>query len=359
MPAKLSIIILNWNGWEHTLRCLETLFRSHYSNFEVVLIDNGSSPESLLKVHDWLSGRLSVKTNLNAIHGPAQKPSVVFQYCANDLNAGSVVVSRPDRSIVLVRSEINLGFAGGCNLGIRYALSDNQVGILFLLNNDMEIEPDAINRLANFLLSSESAGVCQPKIMLSREKGLIDSVGINVTWFGRAEQVAYRQQDCGLYQGDPRVVYGASGGAMMLKREVLDSVGLFDEDFFAYYEDVDLALRIRKAKWGVYCVPDAVTYHFHSASLGAASPKKWYFPIRNSFLMVIKNLPWYSVIVFFLFYYPLFLAVALNATFAKRDAWGWILKGIADGVCMVPSAIAKRYSSNKYTKSDKYPLVGV
>jgi len=340
MNPKISVIILNWNRWENTICCLSTLLQSTYDNFNVTLIDNGSEVVSLRKIHEWIEGRISAETRVLP-DDPRAKPVKVYESKRSDLFSNQNIKEREAHSLLIIRSEENLGFSGGCNLGVTHAFEDKSVKYIVLLNNDMEISKDCLSKLLKETEADELVGACQPKVFLSRETKLIDSAGITRMWYGRAKQIGHKQVDRGQYDKTTQV-FGACAGAVLYRRKMLEEIGLFDEDFFAYYEDVDLCLRARAFGWKTLCVSSAATYHLYSASLGEGSPRKWYFLLRNSIFYVIKNFSFFSMICFFLFWYPLLVAGSLYRTRGKPEALRFILSGIRDGFLSIPHFWKKR-----------------
>ncbi len=244
--SEVAIIIVNWNGKSYLKSCLTSVFSQTYANYAVVLVDNGSSDGSVEFVRENYSGV---------------------------------------KSIILDK---NYGFAKGNNIGIAEALKDKDVRHVVLLNNDTKVEPQWLEELVKVAESDEQVGFCQPKMLSLANPKMIDAFGISITKNGRAIQDGYGIEDTGQYN-QVKEVFGACAGAALYKREMLSQIGLFDEDFFAYYEDVDLVLRARLAGWKCMYVPKAVVYHRHSATVGNDSPFKIYFLERNEYYYIIKN----------------------------------------------------------------------
>ena len=215
---RVSIIILNWNSYEVTLDCLLSLRKMDYKNFEVVMVDNGSvdgSPEKLL-------------------------------------------ASAPE--IRLIRNETNLGFAGGCNAGIRDALSRGNDYVL-LLNNDTVVAPDFLSQFVRVAESDAKIGVLSPKILFfDRPDRLNYAGGMHKLWRLFPSVIGLRQRDDGRYD-QIREVSFLTGCAFLIKAEVVRRIGVLEEVYFHFYEDIEWSLRAIKAGFkGVY-VPQAVIWH--------------------------------------------------------------------------------------------------
>ncbi|HMT18924.1 MAG TPA: glycosyltransferase family 2 protein [Candidatus Saccharibacteria bacterium] len=241
---EIAVIVLNWNGTTDTLRCLEAL-KNQTTSHDVVLVDNASADrEALLAQID--SSRITV-----------------------------------------LKNEKNLGFAGGVNTGIRYALEHSYVFIA-LINNDAEPERTWLEHLYKSMRENEKVGVATGKLL--RRNGTIDSAGEIYTSWGLAYPLGRDEQDTGQYDTQD-TVFGATGGASMYRAEMFRQVGLFDEDFFAYYEDVDLSFRARLAGWNIIRNPKAVAIHTVGASSGRVKDFTTYQTLKNLPWLYIKNLP--------------------------------------------------------------------
>ncbi len=239
-PTFISVIVVNYNGRHLLERCLTSLAAQTYPGFEVIVVDNASTDDSVA----WL-----------AAHFPNVR-----------------VLSAPR----------NVGFAAGNNLGIRAARGD----LIATLNNDTEVEPDYMRCLAA-PMDEPRIGTCAALMLEFERRDRIDAAGIAIDRAGFAWNLRAGRPARDL----PREVWGACAGAALYRRELLDEIGLFDEDYFAFYEDVDLAWRGRRAGWKCVLVPEARVYHVHGGSFGKTSPQKLYLLARNRWWTLLKNYP--------------------------------------------------------------------
>jgi GT2 family glycosyltransferase len=240
----VSVIIPNWNGQRFLPVCLEALRRQSYGAHEVILVDNASADDSVAYTRGAYPG---------------------------------------------VRVEClprNVGFAGGVNAGIRAARGE----YLALLNNDTEADPEWLAALVRALEEHPEIGFAASKMIGFHDRELLDGCGDALSWHMLAYKIGAGQRDAGQYE-TPRPVFGACAGAAIYRRVLFDTVGLFDEQFFAYYEDVDLSFRAQLAGFRCLYVPTAVVAHIGSATAGKESALFYHLWIRNRIYLTIKNLP--------------------------------------------------------------------
>jgi hypothetical protein len=290
MGSRISVIIPHYNGWELLKRCLESLAGSGDQDYEVFLIDNGSTD------------------------GSPAKAKEAFPY------------------ITVIASGKNLGFAGGCNLGIRSTTGE----YVALLNNDTEVETGWLGSLVLAMDSDASIAAAQPKIKWLRERSTFDYSGgagglMDVYGYpycrGRLFQTL--EQDQGQYDNSPPDIFWASGSASIYRRSALEEVGFLDEDFFMHMEEIDLCWRLHLAGYRVISVPDSLVYHLSGGSLPAGDFRKMYLNHRNSLLMLLKNYSLASL----LWAWPSRMALeamSLAKALASGD-WTWARAIVAAG----------------------------
>jgi GT2 family glycosyltransferase len=247
-PPLFSVIILNWNGRHLLQECLDTVRSQSFRDFEAIVVDNGSTDGSV----EWLK-----------------------EYW--------------DEGISIVSLPSNLGFAGGNNAGIRIARGK----FVVLLNNDTAVDPGWLAALAEAVRRHPDAGMFTPKILNYYRRDEIDNTGLVIYPDGLARGRHRLEKDDGRFDKEDEALI-PSGCAGVYRKEMLDEVGLLDDAFFAYAEDVDLGLR---GRWGCYYVPKAIVYHKYSETTGAYSPRKAFLVERNRFWVLMKNFPWREILV--------------------------------------------------------------
>lgn len=247
MTKSVAVIIVTWNQREMVLDCLASLDELNYPSdmLEVVVVDNGSSDGTAAAIHDRF-------------------PQVVVK-----------------------ENHKNLGFAEGNNVGIRHALGLHP-DYICLLNNDTVVTPDFIVRLVEETEGEKSVGMAGPKMYFFDPPDMVFAAGSLVDWKeGKLNQRGIRQREGivgPLFSDGPEDVDFIIGCGVLIKREVLEQIGLFDSRYFLNFEDVDLCIRAHRAGYRVRYTPRAVLFHKVSASLGQGSPRNVYYMTRNALL---------------------------------------------------------------------------
>jgi GT2 family glycosyltransferase len=287
----VSIVLINWNGREHLTRCLPSITAQTYRDYEIIVVDNGSTDGSVSYVRD----------------------------------------SYP--AVRLILNDHNAGFACANNQGISVATGRYVV----VLNNDTWVGPDWLESLVTSAESRPEMGAFACLVKFDDRRDMIDSAGLTVSVLGHGCQNHLGDAADGIIEA--KEVFGVSATAAMFRRELLDDVGLFDEDYFIYYEDVDLAWRARLLGWRSILVPAAVVYHIHSATVGRGSPFKKRLLTRNRMWTIVKD---YHVptLLFFLPFICTFEVGAALLSLAKGDTAP--LVGLRQGIAGIRAALRKR-----------------
>ncbi|MFA7402991.1 MAG: glycosyltransferase family 2 protein [Pelobacteraceae bacterium] len=243
--ACISIIIVNWNGRAYLSACLESLRTQSRTDFETIVVDNGSHDGSLELLRDYFPW----------VH--------------------------------IVPLEENCGFAGGNNAGLAVAHGD----YIITLNNDTRVDQFWLAELVAPAEADRKIGMVASRICSWDNPDQIDSLGVAICPDGMSRGNGRRRSYSSLSLAKTEKILIPSACAALYRREMIDEIGFFDNDFFAYCEDTDLGLRGRLAGWEAVLARDAVVYHRYSGSGGVFSPFKLYLVERNHFWVALKNLP--------------------------------------------------------------------
>lgn len=251
---RVAIVLLNWNNFNDTNDCLKSLKNVMYPNYETIVIDNNSGDDSLQHL-------------------------------------------RKLRGIELIENSENSGFSGGVNIGINRALSRKTEYVL-LLNNDTTVDAHFLTAMVRAMESDEKIGIVGSKILQMQPNNRIWSAGGKISGMTkRTSQYGQGAMDNSQFN-QPRDVDFVSGCCMLIRREVFERIGTFDEDFFMYYEDVDFCVRAKAASYRVLYWPDAVIWHNASASSNRSF--RDYYRMRNYIFILKKNYNYGIIKIFFL-----------------------------------------------------------
>ena len=302
----ISVVIVNWNRKELLRACLQSLARQQNVAFETIVIDNGSVDGSA----DMAEGEFGVR---------------------------------------VIRNGENRGFCAANNQGIAAARGE----WIALLNNDAEAEPGWLAALARVCNRAPDIGMAASKVLVWEDPRRIDKVGHLIFPDGQNRGRGTGELDNGQYGREEEVLW-PDGCAAMYRKEMLDRIGGFDEDFFAYGDDAELGLRARIAGWRAIYAPDAVVRHHRGATMGKDSARRLALIERNRVLLAVKLFPWSL-----LWLNPVFYAVRLAAgvTLARRSAGdtahfrglrgklalaGGMVRGDLGALVLVPRMLRKR-----------------
>ena len=294
LHPSVSVVIVHYAGVERLLNCLKSLFKTKYDNLQVLLVDNGSKDNSIDLVEKLFGNWLKI-----------------------------------------IRSKTNLGFVGGNNLALKHVRSE----FVVLLNDDTEVTPNWLNYLVDVADGDSSIAACQPKLLsLTAPRyfeyngcagGMLDVYGVPLCR-GRIFDVI--EEDTGQYDS-AKEIFWASGAAILIRRKILDEIGLLDENFFAHMEEIDLCWRIRLLGHRILSVPQSIVYHLGGGTL---LPEKTYLKHRNNLFMMLKNYSSFSLLRFFTIRVALdtlsflyFLAKKdRNRSFCVPKAYAWLLRNL-------------------------------
>jgi GT2 family glycosyltransferase len=284
MNPKVTIIILNWNGWQDTIECLESLYQNNYPNYDVIIVDNASHDDSLEKIRDYCQGKLKVNSNYFN-YTENNKPFQLIQLTDNQPSPKKDI---PVKSLILIKNKDNQGFAKGNNTGIKFALKQFYPEYILLLNNDTVVDPEFLMELVKTGDSNEKIGFIGPKTYLYDNKEVIQAAGGgNIDFLhGESHEAAFMEEDTGKFDKDFEIDY-VGGSCLLVKRKVIEKVGVLDEGFFMYWEDVDWCFNGREAGYkSIYSFKSKI---WHKYGTSSKNYFKTYYHNRNRVYFMKKH----------------------------------------------------------------------
>lgn len=307
MSARVTVVVPNWNGERFLNLCLSSLRRQSFEDFETILVNNGSTDNSV----DF--------TRQNF----------------------------PEVRIVSLSE--NRGFSAAVNAGIQAS----QAEYVVLLNNDTEVDPGWLEALVRAAESHPEAGFFASKLVDFHDRRVLDGAGDALRRSGLPYRIGHRELDRGQFD-EPAFVFGACAAGAMYRRAIFEEIGLFDEDFFSNCEDVDISFRAQLAGYRCLYVPGSLVYHIGSASTGGKrSSTNTRLGTQNSLNVLVKNLParlvWRSGHSFIV---GQLSRLVVSALFGVLRAY---LEGLAGAWRLLPSMLRKRKEiQNRRRVSDAY-----
>lgn len=315
----VSVIILNYNGKEFIEECIDSVLGQTYGNREIIVVDNGSMDGSLEIIKSKFAGRIR-----------------------------------------LIENKTNLGFAEGNNIGISSAKGD----YIALLNNDASADADWLSELVGAARrSAGNFGMWASKILFYDKRNIIDTAGHLIYPDGLNRGRGKGEPDSARYDREEEVFF-PSGCAALYSKSMLDQIGLFDPDFFAYGDDTDIGLRARIAGWKCMYVPTAVVFHRSSATAGRYSPLKAYLVERNRVWILIKYFPLRLILISPLYTFARFVLQSYGALTGigaagrfteQHSPWklvGVLLRAYFDAMKGSAKMIRKRSALKKIGKTE-------
>jgi GT2 family glycosyltransferase len=292
MPSKVGIVIVNWNNPSDTIECLRDVSELAYPDYFTIVVDNGSTDDSVKKIVS------------------------AFPY------------------IHIIQLENNLGYPGGCNAGLKYC-SANGADYIFLINNDISIDKDALTHLIVIMEKNPSMGIAAPKVYFYYDKSVIFSAGGKVSLLtGQNFGIGYGEIDSAKYSQNYEVDY-ASGCALLVSSHLVQKIGFMDPQYFMYYDEIDYCIRAKRSGFSVWMVADAKVWHKISATVKKYSGLKEYYITKNRLIFLKKFQTRRQRIIFYawftLVWFP-YNSITLLWSSSKLPLIKSFLYGITDGL---------------------------
>jgi len=277
---KISIVIVNWNGWKDTLQCLDSVFKSSYPDYRVIVVDNGSTNESVEKIEQWAQDQKGILFSSSPARDVSE-PSVRLDPAGRPGKEQAAGAGASD--LVLLYSQENLGFAGGNNIGIKHALGD-EGDYVVLLNNDTTVPASFLKTLLDVASIDQEIGIVGCKVFQKDDTNQIQHGAQNrISWRGFCAKNL--KDSSGIVE-----VNFVTGCIMFINSKVFRDVGLLNEKYFMYVEDVDFCYRTESNGWKIKVDLDTAIWHRHSASNRDNGFSVTYYSARNRLHLISRQL---------------------------------------------------------------------
>lgn len=296
---RVSIVILNWNGWEDTLECLESISLINYPNYKIVIVDNGSQDQSIERIRDYTKGKLKVKSSFTKNISPSRHCKLM-EFTLKEVH-GNIPMDKENLEhtgqIILIKSGKNFGFAEGNNIGIRFALNYLDSDYVLLLNNDTFVEKNFLENLVEIAETDSTIGIVGPKVCYYHKPEVINSAGVLMNWSsGIGTNLGIGEVDEG--QFNETLDFDALIGVCLLIRSSLfEEVGYLDKKFFLLLEETDFCIRAKNSSFRIIFHPKSKVYHKEGFS-GKLNQSSLYFISRNRLFLIKKHQPLRRILIY-------------------------------------------------------------
>lgn len=328
MDPLVVIIVVNWNGWQDTILCLQSLFQLRDAMYRVIVCDNHSSDGSLGYIRAWAAGALDAYAPpfhpaRDLCIPPPARPILVAEYEAERLVSSPEDADRAN--LVLVQTGANLGFAGGNNCGIRLAIDRGDAGFVWLVNNDTVVHPDALRSLLSAVSSDAGRVVASSRICLMSDPARVWFEGgtynpISAT----ASHVSTR------HFGESSHAF-LTGCSLLIGKPVWERIGLLDDSFFMYGEDVDYSIRAARAGIPLRVIPQSLVLHAVGSSSLLQSPSAYRNYVSSIVRVMLRHFGRIYAIPITLYHFTR-MALLLVVKRRGRAAMRGYLQGLTDGL---------------------------
>jgi len=258
---RVYVVTLNWNRAAETCACVESVLQSDYPRLSVIVCDNASEPESVADIRHWLG------TQGAALRAGEWR----------ELDRSGIGSSPPGSlgECVLIHTGGNLGFAGGMNVGVQYALQQQDADYVWLLNNDAVVDRHALSALVDHMRADLSIGICGSTLLEFTDRRRVEGYGgaTYEPWLARSRAIGAFSDIGSVPQQSQDVERGMAyviGASMLVSRRLLEAIGLMDESYFLYSEELDWALRARRAGFRLGYASRSLVYHKQGSSIGTS-----------------------------------------------------------------------------------------
>ncbi len=273
--SRVYIVLLNWNNWPDTLECLESLLSLDYPDYRIIVCDNGSTDNSLVCLREWALGNFDILPADPRLKISLRKKSRPIHFVEYERSLAELGGNQEiDSPLVVIRNQANLGFAGGNNVGLRYVLARGDADYAWILNNDTVVDSKALGALVSCLTSQPTAGICGSSVLSYWNPQRVDALGgaYYCRWFGIAWHLG-RWREFPKKIDSVRILRRMNyvvGSSMFVAESLLREVGLMEESYFLYFEELDWTLR-SKGLFNLAYAPESIVYHKVGGTIGTSS----------------------------------------------------------------------------------------
>jgi GT2 family glycosyltransferase len=307
----ISIVILNYNGWKDTIECLESVLKNVYENYKIIIVDNASTNESIEKICSWMDGTLKIKLDVhkklkNLVY-PLEKKPLKYIFCTEN-NIFNMEVK--EEKIIFISAEKNNGFSAGNNIGIKFAIEQGYSDYIWLLNNDTVVAQDTLKNLHSTYIDLQNMdvkiGLLGSKLLYYHNPEIIQAVGGKFNkWTGLVKNIGMGKKKNELLNITSLEIDYPIGASIFVSNENLHKIGLMNESYFLYYEELDWNIRASKKGFVSRTSEKGCLYHKQGASTKTGSIVK-----SNNKNLKIERYKYQNLLKIYRLYFPKLIIIA-------------------------------------------------
>lgn len=290
LTPKVYIILLNYNGWKDTIECLESILKNDYENYEVVVVDNASSNNSLEYMKKWADGQLESNIPENEKLKSLVYPFIEKPIAFNNISENEIkdkIESDVNRKLTMIKANKNRGFSSGNNVGIKYVQANGDADFIYILNNDTIVEKDFITLLVDKFNKSKNVGMISSKILhyehpenIFCNGGKFNPWTSHIKFYNSGEKEDSQESSFNTF---------LSGCSWFIPIKIIDEIGYLDERYFMYVEDIDYTQKVYKKGYSLLVASDSKIYHKGAKSSGGGSSEFSVYWISKNIARYILN----------------------------------------------------------------------
>lgn len=295
MRPLVYIVIVNWNNWRDTVECLESIQWLAYDSYRVIVVDNASTDQSVQKIEQWARGDINANLDDSPVCLPRKFINTKLSITNSNKKENLKNVMSSD-CINLIAHTSNDGFAAGCNIGINIAMQDTACRYIWLLNNDTVVDKSALGALVNCMIEDSTVGMCGSTLLYYHHPNIIQAKGGAVfnKWAATSRHIGEGEiYSCDSFESSIRFDY-VVGASMLVSVDFIKNIGLLDEDYFLYFEEIDWAVRGRQYKLAY--AASSIVYHKEGGTTKLNKKNPTYgkgteiYLLRNRLVFTRKNM---------------------------------------------------------------------
>ncbi len=305
---KVYVVVLNYNNWADTIACAKSILFSNYKNFQLIIVDNASTDNSIRHIKQWLNGDIEPwSPKSDSLRDLFISPLGKIDYKSYEDTTFLKQQTLPQNRVILIHSNSNDGYGAGNNLGIKFAIAKDDYDYIWILNNDTLVTKDTLNKLVTYAAKNENhIGLIGTTLLFYDAPDKIQAFGGSFNYLFAVQKHNLAHQNFStqkVKEFDQSELDYIIGASMLMTKKYIQKAGLMPEEYFIYFEEIDIATSCKRNNLSLAICYDAIVYHKESASIEAEDQKlnsfSDFYAMRNRLVFTKKFFPYFLPSVYF------------------------------------------------------------